>query len=46
MQACFLTFLTFFISHANAQIVQNLLIGNAKAIALGNAVIAEPPGIN
>ncbi|OUS28758.1 hypothetical protein A9Q99_11200 [Gammaproteobacteria bacterium 45_16_T64] len=31
---------------ANAQLLQNLLIGNPKAIALGNAVTADPPGID
>ena len=29
-----------------AQLGQNLLIGNAKAISLGNAVTADPPGID
>ncbi|MBV1880388.1 MAG: outer membrane protein transport protein [Pseudomonadales bacterium] len=28
------------------QLFQNLLIGNAKAISLGNAVTADPPGID
>lgn len=31
---------------ANAQLGQNLFIGNAKALALGNAVTADPPGID
>jgi len=29
---------------ANAQLVQNIFIGNPKALALGNAVTADPPG--
>ncbi len=29
-----------------AQMAQNLMIGNAKALALGNAVTADPPGID
>lgn len=33
-------------SHSYAQLGQNLLIGNAKAISLGNAVTADPPGID
>lgn len=33
-------------SSANAQMAQNLLIGNAKALALGNAVTADPPEID
>ena len=35
-----------FSNNANAQLGQNLLIGNAKAISLGNAVTADPPGID
>jgi len=31
---------------AQAQLHQNLFIGNAKALALGNAVTADPPGID
>lgn len=31
---------------AEAQLAQNLLIGNAKAISLGNAVTADPPGVD
>ena len=31
---------------AQAQMAQNLLIGNAKALAMGNAVTADPPGID
>lgn len=34
------------VSNVYAQLGQNLLIGNAKAIALGNAVTADPPGID
>lgn len=30
----------------HAQLGQNLFIGNAKALALGNAVTADPPGID
>lgn len=37
----------FFISGvAHAQMAQNLMIGNAKALALGNAVTADPPGVD
>lgn len=32
--------------NAYAQLGQNLFIGNAKALALGNAVTADPPGID
>ena len=42
-------FLIFFIvasSQSHAQLFQNLLIGNAKALALGQAVTADPPGID
>lgn len=37
-----------FLSSPNSygQLMQNLTIGNAKAIALGNAVTADPPGID
>ena len=31
---------------SHAQMIQNLLIGNAKAVSLGNAVTADPPGID
>lgn len=31
---------------AQAALVENLTIGNAKALALGNAVTADPPGID
>ncbi len=31
---------------ACAQLAQNLTIGNAKALALGNAVTADPPGVD
>ncbi|CBL44618.1 conserved hypothetical protein [gamma proteobacterium HdN1] len=30
----------------NAALVENLTIGNAKALALGNAVTADPPGVD
>ncbi len=33
-------------SAANAQLLHNLTIGNPKALALGNAVTADPPGID
>jgi len=33
-------------NQSSAQMVQNLMIGNAKAMALGNAVTADPPGID
>lgn len=35
-----------FTPEASAQLVQNLLVGNAKAISLGHAVTADPPGID
>lgn len=31
-------------TQASAQLVQNIFIGNPKALALGNAVTADPPG--
>lgn len=31
---------------ANAQLTQNITIGNPKALALGHAVTADPPGID
>lgn len=31
-------------ANAQAQLVQNIFIGNPKAMALGNAVTADPPG--
>ncbi|MCG8313574.1 MAG: outer membrane protein transport protein [Pseudomonadales bacterium] len=31
---------------AHAAVLENLTIGNAKALALGNAVTADPPGID
>ena len=34
------------VGNAQAQLGQNLFIGNAKALALGNAVTADPPGID
>ena len=33
-------------SHTYGQLTQNLSIGNPKALALGNAVTADPPGID
>lgn len=46
-QLCVLiTLVTCLANNANAQLGQNLLIGNAKAISLGNAVTADPPGID
>lgn len=33
-------------STASAQLVQNITIGNPKALALGHAVTADPPGID
>lgn len=33
-------------NHASAAIVENATIGNPKALALGNAVTADPPGID
>ncbi|OUS31213.1 hypothetical protein A9Q99_04240 [Gammaproteobacteria bacterium 45_16_T64] len=37
---------TLFASVAHAQLTQNITIGNPKALALGNAVTADPPGID
>lgn len=34
------------VSHLQAAIVENIALGNAKAIALGNAVTADAPGID
>ncbi|MBV1919314.1 MAG: hypothetical protein KUG73_01425, partial [Pseudomonadales bacterium] len=31
---------------ANAQLTQNITIGNSKALGLGHAVTADPPGID
>ena len=42
--ACLLGLLMSDISYA--QLGQNMFIGNAKALALGNAVTADPPGID
>lgn len=36
----------FMASHANAQLLHNLTIGNPKAMGLANAVTADPPGID
>lgn len=33
-------------TQAQAQLAQNIFIGNPKALALGNAVTADPPGID
>lgn len=33
-------------STANAQVTHNITLGNPKALALGNAVTADPPGID
>ena len=33
-------------SQGNAQLFQNLMLGNAKALGLGQAVTADPPGID
>lgn len=42
-----LFFLMMTIPHySHGQMTQNLLLGNAKALALGNAVTADPPGID
>lgn len=42
----FFTLILFQCTVVNAQLAQNLLIGNAKALALGNAVTADPPGVD
>lgn len=36
----------FFASQAQAQLLNNITMGNPKALALGNAVTADPPGID
>jgi long-subunit fatty acid transport protein len=36
----------FFVSQAQAQLLNNVTMGNPKALALGNAVTADPPGID
>lgn len=36
----------FIASHAQAQLLNNVTMGNPKALALGNAVTADPPGID
>lgn len=38
--------ITAFASSANAQLTQNITLGNPKALSLGNAVTADPPGID
>ena len=35
-----------FSSGVNAQLLHNVTIGNPKALGLGNAVTADPPGID
>lgn len=40
----FASVLSFVAMSAQAQLVQNMFIGNPKALALGNAVTADPPG--
>ncbi len=42
----FLTLMLFMSNVAQAQLIQNLMIGNAKALSLGNAVTADPPGVD
>ena len=34
------------VSPCRAALVENLTMGNAKALALGNAVTADPPGVD
>ena len=42
-----LIFITFSVATSTqAQLMQNLFLGNAKAFSLGNAVTADPPGID
>ncbi|OUR94926.1 hypothetical protein A9Q81_14265 [Gammaproteobacteria bacterium 42_54_T18] len=41
-----LSFGLFFSQQVSAELAQNLSIGNPKALALGNAVTADPPGID
>ncbi|MBA56222.1 MAG: hypothetical protein CMK89_17360 [Pseudomonadales bacterium] len=44
--SCLAGVCAFLSSHAQAQLAQNIFIGNPKALALGNAVTADPPGID
>lgn len=37
---------TFAAATANAQVLNNITLGNPKALALGNAVTADPPGVD
>ncbi|OUS26888.1 hypothetical protein A9Q99_16875 [Gammaproteobacteria bacterium 45_16_T64] len=47
LSLCFLGFFSVLLSqNATAQLAQNLMIGNPKALALGHAVTADPPGID
>lgn len=41
-----LTVLLFASSTAHSQLMQNLMIGNARALGLANAVTADPPGVD
>lgn len=41
-----ITLATMFSSTASAQLMQNLSLGNPKALSLGHAVTADPPGID
>ena len=46
MAILILAFLLLGSGFVHAQLAQNLMLGNAKALALGNAVTADPPGID
>ncbi len=41
-----IVFLLVWAPTSNGQMAQNLMLGNAKALSLGNAVTADPPGID
>lgn len=41
-----IAYAVFLASSANAQLLHNVTLGNPKALALGNAVTADPPGID
>ena len=46
LKSCILTLLFVLSQFAHAAFSDNLTIGNAKALALGHAVTADPPGID
>ncbi|MCG8316298.1 MAG: outer membrane protein transport protein [Pseudomonadales bacterium] len=46
IQRLFVCFLLLISCNSFSAIVENLTVGNAKALSLGNAVTADPPGID